>query len=244
MKIAISGTYSTGKTTLTEALALATGIVRTQARTMREILPDAVPGKTLEQCNTFELMNLGLSRLKERVVNEERAGPDYFSDGSCLHEWVYGAARLQTGINPADANWLLALKRLIGAPVVAIHRGYMQAFGDVVKRHAKQNYDHFVHLPIEFPLVADGHRPVSEEFRTMSNDLLLHTLQELQIPYIEVGGDMLTRVHTICQHFRLDLVMPAEQAVAQAEKKVKAEAIAIEQHRQSVLQSQRLAVGG
>ncbi|MBJ6941930.1 AAA family ATPase, partial [Vibrio cholerae] len=47
MKIAISGTYSTGKTTLTEALSIATQVPRTQARTMREILPDAVPGKTL-----------------------------------------------------------------------------------------------------------------------------------------------------------------------------------------------------
>ncbi|MBJ7018580.1 AAA family ATPase, partial [Vibrio cholerae] len=82
MKIAISGTYSTGKTTLTEALSIATQVPRTQARTMREILPDAVPGKTLEQCNPAELHNLGLSRLSERVVNEERCGDKFFSDGS------------------------------------------------------------------------------------------------------------------------------------------------------------------
>ncbi|WP_260847711.1 ATP-binding protein [Vibrio cholerae] len=114
MKIAISGTYSTGKTTLTEALSIATQVPRTQARTMREILPDAVPGKTLEQCNPAELLNLGLSRLSERVVNEERCGDKFFSDGSCLHEWVYGAARLETGINPNDGDLVLAIKLLWG----------------------------------------------------------------------------------------------------------------------------------
>lgn len=36
MKIAISGTYSTGKTTTTLALAFYTGLPRTHAKTMRE----------------------------------------------------------------------------------------------------------------------------------------------------------------------------------------------------------------
>jgi nicotinamide riboside kinase len=239
MKIAISGTYSTGKTTLTEALALATGVPRTQARTMREILPDAVPGKTLEQCNPYELINLGLTRVTERVVNEERAGSRYFSDGSCLHEWVYGAARLNTGINPSEPDWLLSLRRLVGAPFANIHKGYIEAFGSLVKRHAKKTYTKFVHLPIEFPLVADGHRPVSEHFRTMSNDLLLSTLKELHIPYIEVRGSMQERINVIVDHFQLPLVMDVEQAVELAVKKVKAEAIEIEQHRNAVLSAQQ-----
>ena len=36
MKIAISGTYSTGKTTTTLALAFYTGLPRTHAKTMRD----------------------------------------------------------------------------------------------------------------------------------------------------------------------------------------------------------------
>ena len=49
MKIAISGTYSSGKTLTSYALAHYVDIPRTRARTMRELLPFAVPGKTLEQ---------------------------------------------------------------------------------------------------------------------------------------------------------------------------------------------------
>ncbi|RBM67848.1 ATP-binding protein [Vibrio tarriae] len=239
MKIAISGTYSTGKTTLTEALSIATQVPRTQARTMREILPDAVPRKTLEQCNPAELLNLGLSRLSERVVNEERCGDKFFSDGSCLHEWVYGAARLETGINPNDSDLVLAIKRLMGKPYLSVHRDYIDAFGNVAKRHAKKTYTKFVHLPIEFDLVADGHRPVSERFRQLSNDLLLSTVKELNIPYITVGGDLRNRLITIAEHFNLPIYVDVDEAIEMAVKKVKTEAIAIENYRLSILSPQK-----
>ncbi|MDU7016005.1 MAG: AAA family ATPase, partial [Streptococcus mitis] len=63
MKIAISGTYSTGKTTTTLALAFYTGLPRTHAKTMREILPIALPGKRLEDATGPELVQLGIRRL-------------------------------------------------------------------------------------------------------------------------------------------------------------------------------------
>ncbi|MDF2846706.1 MAG: family ATPase, partial [Oerskovia sp.] len=50
MRLAISGTYSSGKTFTTIALAHLTGIPRSAAKTMRELLPISVPGKTLEEC--------------------------------------------------------------------------------------------------------------------------------------------------------------------------------------------------
>jgi hypothetical protein len=43
----MSGTYSSGKTFTSMALSHYTGLPRTKARTMREILPVAAPGKTL-----------------------------------------------------------------------------------------------------------------------------------------------------------------------------------------------------
>ena len=39
MRVAISGTYSTGKTTIALALSYVTGVPFSFARTMREILP-------------------------------------------------------------------------------------------------------------------------------------------------------------------------------------------------------------
>ena len=67
MRLAISGTYCTGKTTTSIALAHLTGIPRTHAKTMREILPEAFPGKTLEECTGPELFELGIRRYVQRA---------------------------------------------------------------------------------------------------------------------------------------------------------------------------------
>src|SRR5439155_22829867 len=40
LKLAISGTFSSGKSTTTEALSIATGIPRTHAKTSRQLLVD------------------------------------------------------------------------------------------------------------------------------------------------------------------------------------------------------------
>ncbi|WKB36218.1 hypothetical protein QS257_03015 [Terrilactibacillus sp. S3-3] len=97
-KVAISGSYSSGKTTTTEALSTLTGISRSYARTMRELLPIYAPGKQLEECTIFELYELGIRRFIERVINEKSIVGDYVTDGSSIHEYVYGLARLQSNI--------------------------------------------------------------------------------------------------------------------------------------------------
>jgi hypothetical protein len=98
MRIAISGTYSTGKTTLSLALSYLTEIPITRARTMREILPDAFPGYSLEQCGSSELIELGMRRFTERVRAEMQRGDSFISDGCSLQEWLYGSTRLKTGL--------------------------------------------------------------------------------------------------------------------------------------------------
>lgn len=228
MRIAISGTYSTGKTTTTEALALLTGIPRTQARTMREILPDAVPGKALEECTPAELIQLGIWRFKERAVNESHCPARFFSDGSCLHEWVYGKARMQVGINPNLGPISQSLVRLISMPVRGAYADVIENLGNAVKQHAKRAYDEFIHLPVEFPLVRDGHRPVSETFRALSDQILLETLTELHIPYHVVGGSIESRLEAIVAIYQLPMVMSVGEAVAQARAKVGALHLQIE----------------
>lgn len=96
------------------------------------------------------------------------------------------------------------------------------SFGAVVQRHAKKTYDVFIHLPIEFPLVADGHRPVSERFRAMSDDLLLRTLERLEIPVHVVGGSIPVRLERVAELLGLPTVMPVEAAVAFALDEVSA----------------------
>ena len=211
MRVAISGTYSAGKTTTSVALSHLTGLPRTHARSMREILPEVLPGRRLEECTAVELLELGIIRYTERAVHESRVGDSFLSDGSALHEWVYGAVRAETGIVPTDAateSGRTAEQEFLGSA--------MEAFGGVVRRHVQRSYDLFVHLPVEFPLVEDGHRPVSERFRERSDMMLRSTLGALGIPCIVVGGTLEYRLERIVDELGLPRVTSVVAAVAAA----------------------------
>ncbi|WP_410514567.1 AAA family ATPase [Paenibacillus sp. BR2-3] len=218
VRIAISGTYSTGKTTTTEALSLLSGIPRTHAKTMREILPDAIPGKTLEQCKPAELLQLGIRRFTERAIKESQLD-SFISDGSSLHEWIYGKSRLTVGINPNDGPYVQKFKMLMMMPFKKAFEEIIDNFGSVVKSHAKNNYVEFIHLPVEFPLVEDGHRPVSESFRGLSDRLLLDTLDELLIPYHVVSGSIQERLDKIMKIYNWKPIIPIEEAIEEAKRR-------------------------
>ncbi len=221
LRLAVSGTYSTGKTTTTEALSVATGIPRTHAMTSREILLDLSPGKQVQELALRELIALGLRRFEERVQHEAAQPGSFVADGSVIHEWVYLAARREVGINPGAGPVLRAVKKVAGLPYRGFYGQYVDAYGSITKARARRSYDAYVHLPVEFPMTADGHRPVSEKFRRLSDELLLQTLQELGIPYYVVGGSMTERLKKILAIFDLRVIMPLDQAVDIAQQRVR-----------------------
>ncbi len=218
LRIAISGTYSTGKTTTSYALSYLTGIPRTHAQTMREILPVILPGKRLEECTPVDLYELGIRRLTERVACESRLETSFISDGSALHEWVYGRARLKIGLNPNENAFMRLIHKAKLLPFALPMLEFNDYYGKLVKMHTAKSYDTFIHLPIEFPIVQDGHRPVNERFRTISNDYLLEIIQELGIPYFVASGSVEERLEKITGHYNLPHVMPINEAVRLAKE--------------------------
>ncbi|MEV8335057.1 ATP/GTP-binding protein [Streptomyces niveus] len=222
LHLAISGTYSTGKSTTTEALSIATGIPRTHAKTSRELLVDLVPGKTVMDLNAMELVKLGLRRFEERVHNEARDSA-FISDGGVFHEWVYFEARMRVGINPGAPTWVQAIKKVSALPVKHFYQRYTDTLGDITRARAQRTYDAYVHLPVEFDMEPDGHRPVSEKFRRLSDDLLIESLAEMGIPYHIVGGPIPDRIERIIELFGLPLVVPVEEAIEEAQRRVTAD---------------------
>ncbi|TWV34925.1 AAA family ATPase, partial [Streptomyces misionensis] len=101
---------------------------------------------------------------------------------------------------------------------VRFYAEVMKQIAIPAKQHTKSNYDAFVHLPIEFPIVEDGHRPVNERFRQLAEQLLLETLDELEIPVHIVGGTIPERLARIVEIFDFPQVMTIEQAIARAEE--------------------------
>ncbi|MFJ4778271.1 AAA family ATPase [Streptomyces sp. NPDC088762] len=215
MKLAIAGTYSVGKTLTTMAVAHLTGLPRSSAKTMRELLPISIPGKTLEECTPAELIMLIMRRNQERAVNESHLPHGFVSDGSSLHEWAYGTVRVLVGINPNES---VNLETVEVSEEVRFYGKVLEQMAVPAKQHAKAAYDSFVHLPIEFPLVADGHRPVNERFRSLADELMLKTLDELHIPYHSVGGTIPERLQKIIDIYGIRPVISIDEAIERAQE--------------------------
>jgi nicotinamide riboside kinase len=230
MKIAISGTYSTGKTTTALALSFLTGVTVTHARTMREILPDTFPNKKLERCNFHELMELGMRRFTERIVTEKNIKGSFISDGCPLQEWIYGTTRMITGLNPSEKPWKIKLHKKLFSPEWHVFEENISAFGQVVKKYTKEHYDVLIHLPVEFPFDPDGHRPTSETYRNESEKLLCRTYKELDIDIFEVNGDLGLRLGKIVKELNLNRITSIEDAITRAyrERKNKFDSVRFE----------------
>jgi len=218
MKLAISGTYSSGKTLTVMALSHYTGIPRTLAKTMREILPHAVPGKTLAQCTSAEFVQLVVRRHVERAVHERLLPGGFVSDGSSLQEWAYGTARVVYGIDPAATAHLGNIKNQKKTSEIRYFEEVFAQLGHAFKQHVQSTFDAFVHLRHELPLRNDGHRPMNDHFRSTCDDMLLTTLDELRIPYHIVSGSVARRLDAIVDLFGFKTVMGMDEAIALAQE--------------------------
>lgn len=224
IRLVISGTYSVGKTTTTTALSIATGIPLIEALSAREILTDLYPGRRFQDMNSTELMALGLKRLEERIREEiilYSEGGNFISDGSVLNEYIYGTVRMKIGINPGAGLINRLVKDILGIPYKAFFKNYLNAYGQVTKLHAKKWYSDVIHLPIEFKMSNDGHRPVSEKYRNISNKELQNIFQEIGLSPIIVGGTQKRRLEKIIDIYDLPLLVPVDEAIKSAEKKIK-----------------------
>lgn len=215
MRLSISGTYSAGKTFTAMALAHHTGIPRSPAKTIREIMPDAVPGKTLNEVTPAEYVQLAVRRHVGRAVNEALLGEHFIADGSSLQEWTYAAARVEFGMDPGAHTDGKPPEK---TPEMAFFEQVTDQLGHAFRQHVKEAFDGFVHLRNEFALSKDGHRPMNEDFRASCDAMLLTALDDLGIPYLEIGGTVPERLTAIVERFDLPVVCSVEEAVTLAEK--------------------------
>ncbi|TGB13383.1 AAA family ATPase [Streptomyces sp. MZ04] len=213
MKISVSGTYSSGKTSTVMALSHYTGVPRSLARTIREIMPEALPGVKLADVTPAQFLQLTMRRHTGRAVQEALLGDNLISDGSSLQEWLYGEARLRHGMNPnSTAVGGNGLETTSPEEMVFFGK-VVEQYGSAFKQHVKATFDAYVHLRHELPIASDGHRPMNNEFRATIDSMLLATLDELEIPYHVVGGSMAERLETIAGIFEWKPVMSADEAI-------------------------------
>ncbi len=172
-----------------------------------------------------ELLALGLRRLGERLRAETELrvdGGSFISDGSVLNEWAYAAVRTRIGINPGAPISQQIIKGALTIPSLPFLRRYANAYGVMARLHTRESYTDVVHLPIEFDMNPDGHRPVSERYRRMSDRDLLHEFQMLDLPVHTVSGTIEHRVETAIRALDLPQVRSIPDAVEAARTEIAA----------------------
>lgn len=176
MRIAVTGSFGAGKTTLVKRLAEEFGEPYYSVPEMSSPLWQA--GKAATQCTRDELIELLTRRLMDRAALELDKRT-VISDGSLIHDWVFVRTMLMHGPRPgadarADATWQIES---------------IEPMRRAVQTRMKDLYDVVVHLPIEFPLEPNN-QPVSDKFRELSDSYLLTELDHMSLPYITVSGPL------------------------------------------------------
>ncbi|MCB5180975.1 AAA family ATPase [Streptomyces antimicrobicus] len=211
MRLSVSGTYAAGKTSTATALSHYTGIPFAPARSIREILPDAVPGKALAEVTPAEYLQLAVRRHVGRVQNEARLGERLISDGSSLQEWIYAAARVRFGMDPAAPAEVPPRSAAMDFFAEAVDQ-----LGHAFRQHVKETYDGFVHLKAAQGATgkAGGHRRMHPLFRGFCDDMLLRALDDLGVTYHVVEESSRSeRLKTIAGLFGLPAVRSVEEAL-------------------------------
>lgn len=211
-RIAVVGAYGSGKTTLSTALSHLTGLPRTHGSPMRE--PIGGEGRSVHNWTDGQLLQLTVNRYAERLLGEAAHPEGFVSDGSVVHEWVYAKLRLVAGSYPGTRTPLDDRHR---STTTAALEAAVDDIGLLMKHHAGTAYQAFLHVPVEFELAPDN-RPINENFRLLSDSLLLPALDATGVPVHTVHGDVAERLTQAVKHLGLQdsTVMTVDEAVARA----------------------------
>src|SRR3712207_2695870 len=176
-RIAIVGSFSTGKTTLAELLAR-----RLDLPLLPEVAREIVElGFKLDKDATPETEAL----IFLRQYNNELATDEFVGDRSLIDVMAY-------------AGWVLD-----NQPRTKEHYLWDECVR-LAERRLRRSYSHVFYLPIEFPIVLDGLRPDDPEFQKDIDDRVLSLLRANDLDYITLTGSVDERLEQIDAHLADD----------------------------------------
>lgn len=180
MKVAITGTYSSGKTTLAHACELDTGIPFVRGDTIRQIVQKNFPNKRYEDLTKEEFWLLEKLGLEARIVAEEEKN-EFIADGCTINSVAYAITECGEEVRTKPE---------------------FNEFERTAMSNARK-YTHLIYLPPEIPFDNDGLRPRSEEFRQEINQGIVKLLQDF--PFFTVTGSVERRVEQVREILGLPL---------------------------------------
>ena len=172
-RIAIVGSFSTGKTTLAEKLAekLDLPLLPEVAREVVEL------GFKLDKDATPETETL----IFLRQYNNELSTEEFVGDRSLIDVMAYAGWVLDNQQRTKEFYlWDECLK--------------------LAERRLRTSYSHVFYLPIEFPIVLDGLRPDDPVFQKDIDERVLSLLRSHDIDHVTLTGSIEERLEQIERH--------------------------------------------
>jgi nicotinamide riboside kinase len=172
-RIAIVGSFSTGKTTLAEILARDLDL---------PLLPEVAR----------EVVNLGFKLDKDatpetetlifmRQYNNELSTDEFVGDRSLIDVMAYAGWVLENQERRKEFALWDECERL-------------------AERRLRTNYSHVFYLPVEFPIVLDGLRPDDPDFQREIDERIVRLLRTHAVRYETVTGGVEERMEQIQTH--------------------------------------------
>ena len=169
-RIAIVGSFSTGKTTLAEILAR-----RLELPLLPEVAREVVElGFKLDKDATPETETL----IFMRQYNNELSTDEFVGDRSLIDVMAYAGWVLDNQPRRKEFALWEECERL-------------------AERRLRTNYSHVFYLPIEFPIVLDGLRPNDPEFQAEIDRRMLKLLDTHGVTHETVTGSVEERLEQI-----------------------------------------------
>jgi nicotinamide riboside kinase len=169
-RVAIVGSFSTGKTTLAETVApkLDLPLLPEVARQVIEL------GFKLDKDATVETETL----IFLRQFYNEMQHPDFVGDRSLIDVMAYASWVLENQDRRKEfALWDTCL--------------------DIARFHLRSQYTHVFYLPIEFGIVLDGLRPDDPDFQQDIDRRMVHLLESNDVSYETLTGSVEERTQAL-----------------------------------------------
>ena len=173
LRIAIVGSFSTGKTTLAELLArkLELPLLPETAREVVDL------GFKLDKDATPETETL----IFLKQYNNEISTSDFVGDRSLIDVMAYAGWVLDNQPRTKEtALWDECVR--------------------LAERRLRGNYSHIFYLPIEFPIVLDGLRPDDPAFQKEIDERLMRLLRSHDLEFTTIKGSVEERLEQIEAH--------------------------------------------
>ncbi|MFN2642234.1 MAG: AAA family ATPase [Actinomycetota bacterium] len=171
-RIAIVGSFSTGKTTLASAVAEPLGL---------PLLPEAARevvalGFKLDKDATPETETL----IFLKQFYNEMSHPEFVGDRSLIDVMAYAGWVLD------NREWTKEMTLWEECQKIASH-------------HLRSQYSHVFYLPIEFPIVPDGLRPMDPDFQNDIDRRMLEILDTNAIKFETLTGSVEERIEALTE---------------------------------------------